>query len=192
MTATSDQFIAWVQSELGKPYVYGDEGPNDFDCSGLVQYTLGKVGIKAPRTAAEQQQWTTSVTAPLPGDLVFFGHPAYHVGIYIGGGKMIAAPHPGAVVRVSTISAPYNYGRIKGLTLTGQAIQTVSAATTAAATTVTAAFGLSNFTGDLQQVVYEGLFGILGLALVGYGVYKLAAPSAKKALSMASPIGDIL
>jgi cell wall-associated NlpC family hydrolase len=79
--------IALATTQLGKPYVYGDEGPNTFDCSGLMQYVFGLVGIRLPRTAAQQQKSVTRVASPVPGDLVFYGAPAHHVALYIGGGR---------------------------------------------------------------------------------------------------------
>src|SRR5205807_993397 len=76
--------------------------------------------------AAQQQQLTTRVSTPLPGDLVFFGDPAYHVGIYLGQGRMISAPHSGATVHVVDVGTPTSYGRISGLgTITGPIIDTV-------------------------------------------------------------------
>jgi cell wall-associated NlpC family hydrolase len=101
----ADSIIAYGLAEVGKPYHFGDEGPNAFDCSGLMQYIFGKAGIKLPRTAAEQQKFATPVTKPVPGDLVFFGAPAHHVGLYLGGGRMLAAPHTGANVRVQSVGA---------------------------------------------------------------------------------------
>lgn len=193
MTATSDQVIAYAMTELGKPYVFGDEGPNEFDCSGLMQWVFAHLGVKLPRTAAEQQQATSRVQSPSPGDLVFFGSPAYHVGLYIGDGKMISAPHPGAVVHVGPVGTATNYGRVKGLGLTGTVITTVAAGTQAAANTVTTALGLGSLTDSISQIAYEALFAVLGLALIGAGVYKLASPSIKKAAAAAATatgIGD--
>ena len=80
---------------LGIPYVYGGESPSGFDCSGFTQYVFGKAGISIPRTASAQQNAATSVSNPKPGDLVFFGSPAWHVGIYTGNGMMIDSPRRG-------------------------------------------------------------------------------------------------
>lgn len=112
--STADQIIAYGLQEIGKPYHYGDEGPNSFDCSGLMQYIFGKAGIKLPRTAAQQQQFATTVTNPVPGDLVFYGAPATHVALYLGGGRMLAAPHTGANVQVQSVYGSPTYGRIAG------------------------------------------------------------------------------
>jgi hypothetical protein len=120
--------IAYGMQEIGKPYHYGDEGPNSFDCSGLMQYIFGKAGIKLPRTAAQQQKFATPVSKPLPGDLVFFGNPAHHVGLYLGDGRMLAAPHTGAVVRTQNVGQATGYGRIPGAG-NGTAAQLVSTVT---------------------------------------------------------------
>ncbi|HSF98206.1 MAG TPA: C40 family peptidase [Ornithinibacter sp.] len=80
---------------LGIPYVYGGSTPAGFDCSGFTQYVFGKAGISLPRTASAQQRAATPVSNPQPGDLVFFGSPAWHVGIYTGNGMMIDSPREG-------------------------------------------------------------------------------------------------
>jgi cell wall-associated NlpC family hydrolase len=92
-------------AQVGKPYVWGAAGPDSFDCSGLVQWIWAKLGVALPRVAADQQAWATPVPISelAPGDLVFFGSPAHHVGMYIGGGLMVDAPYTGALVSVSSI-----------------------------------------------------------------------------------------
>ncbi|MGL5929646.1 MAG: C40 family peptidase [Dermatophilaceae bacterium] len=85
-----------ARSLLGIPYYYGGESPSTgFDCSGFTQYVFGKAGIDIPRTASAQQDAATPVDDPKPGDLVFFGSPAWHVGIYTGNGMMIDSPREG-------------------------------------------------------------------------------------------------
>ncbi|TWP35493.1 NlpC/P60 family protein [Leekyejoonella antrihumi] len=97
---------------IGVPYVYGGTSPAGFDCSGLTQYVYAQLGISIPRTASAQQASMQSVSNPQPGDLVFFGYPAYHVGIYAGNGEMIAAPKPGGSVQLQKIwDTPSGYGR---------------------------------------------------------------------------------
>ncbi len=111
---THEQVATMLQaarSKLGRPYVWGAEGPNAFDCSGIVQWAFAKAGVEMPRVAA--QQALTGPRVPYeqarPGDLVFFRTdptaPGYisHVGIYIGDGRMIVAPHSGTVVQVQKV-----------------------------------------------------------------------------------------
>jgi cell wall-associated NlpC family hydrolase len=97
--------IALATTQLGKPYVWGATGPDSFDCSGLMQWTFAQLSIKLPRVASDQQAWATPVPISQiqPGDLVFFGLPAHHVGMYVGNGLMLDAPHTGAVVEVAPI-----------------------------------------------------------------------------------------
>jgi peptidoglycan DL-endopeptidase CwlO len=93
-------------------YVYGGTTPAGFDCSGFTQYVFGQVGIGLPRTSEAQQQAATSVSNPAPGDLVFFGSPAYHVGIYAGNGMMWDSPHGGSSVGLHAIwSSSATFGR---------------------------------------------------------------------------------
>ncbi|MGL5860942.1 MAG: C40 family peptidase [Phycicoccus sp.] len=85
-----------ARSLLGIPYHYGGESPSTgFDCSGFTQYVFRKAGIDLPRTASAQQDAATPIDDPQPGDLVFFGSPAWHVGIYTGNGMMIDSPREG-------------------------------------------------------------------------------------------------
>ena len=97
----------------GLMYSYGGTSPSTgFDCSGFTQYVFGRVGISLPRTAEEQRQATTRVSNPQPGDLVFFGSPAYHVGIYAGNGMMWDSPRSGKAVALRSIwSSSVTYGR---------------------------------------------------------------------------------
>ena len=97
---------------LGIPYVYGGTTPAGFDCSGFTSYVFGKAGISLPRTAAAQQAAATPVSNPQPGDLVFFGAPAWHVGIYTGNGMMIDSPRAGKSTSERPIfSGVSGYGR---------------------------------------------------------------------------------
>jgi alpha-tubulin suppressor-like RCC1 family protein len=108
--------IATARAQLGKPYVWGGNGPNVFDCSGLMVFSWGLAGVHLPRVAADQQAWAIPVTDSQvqPGDLVFFGRPAHHVGLYIGNGLMIDAPHPGATVEITSIAGAdmAGFGRV--------------------------------------------------------------------------------
>jgi cell wall-associated NlpC family hydrolase len=103
-------------AQIGKPYVWGGTGPDAFDCSGLMQWSWAGAGIGMPRVAADQQTWAIPVpiSQVKPGDLVFFGNPAHHVGMYVGDGLMVEAPHTGTVVQLSSIWASdlAGFGRV--------------------------------------------------------------------------------
>jgi cell wall-associated NlpC family hydrolase len=93
--------IAMARSKIsGGRYVWGGTGPTGFDCSGLVQFSFAAGGVSVPRTATQQYAGTSNNRIPLaqaqPGDLVFFGTAGnfWHVGIFIGNGKMINALNP--------------------------------------------------------------------------------------------------
>jgi cell wall-associated NlpC family hydrolase len=90
---------------LGVPYVWGGESPSGFDCSGFVAYVYAQVGVSLPHYTGAQ--WAVGVPVDQsdlePGDLVFFDGLG-HVGIYIGGGQFIHAPHTGDVVKISSLS----------------------------------------------------------------------------------------
>jgi peptidoglycan DL-endopeptidase CwlO len=107
--------VAIAQRYLGVPYVYGGASPSGFDCSGLTMYVYAQLGVGLSHGATDQQHATTPVpiSALQPGDLVFFGNASYsyHVGIYVGGGSMINAPHTGAVVSYGSIGGAWIGGR---------------------------------------------------------------------------------
>jgi len=89
-------------AKLGSPYVWGASGPSVFDCSGLTSWVWAKAGVSLPHSSRAQYSVGAHVSqsAIQPGDLVFYGSPIHHVGIYVGGGNMISAPHTGDVVKV--------------------------------------------------------------------------------------------
>ena len=109
------EVVAIAQRYLGVPYVYGGASPSGFDCSGLTMYCYAQIGIGLGHGATVQQQASTPVPigSLQPGDLVFFGGASYsyHVGIYVGGGTMIHAPHTGAVVSYGSTSGAWIGGR---------------------------------------------------------------------------------
>jgi cell wall-associated NlpC family hydrolase len=96
--------VDYAKSRLGCPYVWAASGPNSFDCSGLAMWCYRKVGISLPHSSREQYNSGVHVSRKdlQPGDLVFFGSPIHHVGIYVGGGQMIEAPYSGARVRYAS------------------------------------------------------------------------------------------
>ena len=107
--------VAIAQRYLGVPYVWAGASPSGFDCSGLTMYCYAQVGVGLSHGATDQQHASTPVpiSALQPGDLVFFGSYSYsyHVGIYVGGGSMIHAPHTGAVVSYGSIGGAWIGGR---------------------------------------------------------------------------------
>jgi cell wall-associated NlpC family hydrolase len=90
---------------LGVPYVWGGASPSGFDCSGLTMYAYAQVGISLPHYTGAQ--WNAGVHVSrsqlAPGDLVFF-YDLGHVGLYVGGGTFIHAPHTGDVVKLSSLN----------------------------------------------------------------------------------------
>lgn len=92
-------------TQLGKPYVWGADGPDSYDCSGLTMWAYAKVGIHLPHYTGSQ--WNAGAHVGLaelqPGDLVFFYSDLHHVGLYIGDGQMVHAPQTGDVVKIAPI-----------------------------------------------------------------------------------------
>jgi cell wall-associated NlpC family hydrolase len=98
--------IAAAQSQIGVAYHFAQDDPTDgFDCSGLTAWAWGQAGKSLPHSSRKQFDLLTRIDpADLePGDLVFFGRPVHHVGMYIGNGQMIHAPHTGDVVSIDSI-----------------------------------------------------------------------------------------
>jgi len=98
--------IAYARSQLGKPYCYAGSGPACFDCSGLTMRAWGAAGVSMPHYSGAQYSMFPHVplNAMQPGDLVFWGPGgSEHVGLYIGGGQMIAAPSTGDVVKIQAV-----------------------------------------------------------------------------------------
>ncbi len=97
-----------AEAQLNKPYQFAASGPGAFDCSGLTSYAWGVAGVSMAHFAATQ--YTEFPHVPMsqlaPGDLVFYGSPIHHVGMFVGNGTMIEAPHTGAFVRYSSIYRP--------------------------------------------------------------------------------------
>ncbi|MCR5846247.1 MAG: C40 family peptidase [bacterium] len=100
----ANSVVGYAYSRLGCPYVWGAEGPNSFDCSGLTSWCYAQCGVYIPRTSGAQRAAGTviSLANAQPGDVLWMSG---HVGIYIGGGAYIHAPQPGDVVKIA-----YNMG----------------------------------------------------------------------------------
>lgn len=97
--------VAAARSALGKPYVWGANGPSGFDCSGLMQWSYARAGVALPRTSQEQRSAGHHVplSQARPGDLVTYRSDASHVAMYMGNGQVIHAPYPGAPVRFDRV-----------------------------------------------------------------------------------------
>jgi cell wall-associated NlpC family hydrolase len=110
--AARSEIISVARRYLGAPYRWGATGPNAFDCSGFTSFVYRQVGVRLPRVSRAQIGAGQRVNRSdlQPGDLVFFGSPIHHVGIYAGGGMYIHAPHTGSTVRYS----PLNRGDYAG------------------------------------------------------------------------------
>ncbi|MEU3126735.1 NlpC/P60 family protein [Streptomyces sp. NPDC047726] len=107
--------VAYAVEQLGKPYVWGAEGPETYDCSGLTSQAWSAAGRNIPRTS--QEQWRRLPKVPLsslrPGDLVVYFPKATHVALYIGDGLVIQAPRPGATVKVSPLASNPLLGAVR-------------------------------------------------------------------------------
>ncbi|WP_277453511.1 NlpC/P60 family protein [Janibacter sp. DB-40] len=111
--SSNSSVLGTAASLVGTPYRYGGTTPSGFDCSGFTQYVFAKHGISLPRTAEQQRQAATRVSSPQPGDLVFFGAPAYHMGIYAGNGMMYDSGNSRVPVSKRAIwTSNVTYGRV--------------------------------------------------------------------------------
>ncbi|MFJ5100508.1 NlpC/P60 family protein [Streptomyces sp. NPDC088554] len=107
--------LEYAAEQIGKPYEWGAEGPGAFDCSGLTSRAWARAGVTIPRTS--QEQWNelprVSLRELRPGDLVVYFPKATHVAIYLGEGRVIQAPRPGARVKVSPLAANPPLGAVR-------------------------------------------------------------------------------
>lgn len=177
----SADIVSLTKAQLGKPYVFGDEGPNTFDCSGLVQYVFGRLGISLPRLSSEQARHGVPVEAgsERPGDLVFSswdGRRSSHVGIYVGGGKIINAPQPGERVSYATLT-PYYRQRVDAI----RRIPGVDGGTAPAGGSPSVGGILSGVT-PFQEAVKGLSDGVAGIAESVAGVGRVAEMLTKLAL----------
>ena len=109
---TARKALDYAREMIGKPYKYAGNTPAGFDCSGLVNYSYGKAGVRMPRSTRSQRQSTVEVSARnlRAGDLLFFdqeGAKASHVGLYIGNGRFDHAPSTGGKVRVDSLKSGF-------------------------------------------------------------------------------------
>jgi cell wall-associated NlpC family hydrolase len=108
-----DTAISYAKAQLGKPYIFGGEGPTGYDCSGLTMKSYAYAGVYIGSHSVNDQFFTAANRGQIvpysqrqPGDLIFWGDSPgnfYHVGIYLGGGMMIAAPTEGDVVKIQSV-----------------------------------------------------------------------------------------
>ncbi|MFJ8952449.1 NlpC/P60 family protein [Streptomyces sp. NPDC102381] len=110
-----DEALSYAVRQIGKPYVWGAEGPDSFDCSGLTSQAWAHAGRVIPRTS--QEQWASLPRVPMselrPGDLVIYFPKATHVAMYLGDGMVVQAPRPGTRVKVSPIAANPLLGAVR-------------------------------------------------------------------------------
>jgi len=114
-TTKAEKALAFARAQIGKPYVWGATGPTSYDCSGLTQAAWKAAGVDLPRTTWDQVKVGQRVATKdlQPGDLVFFYDDISHVGMYLGDGKMVHAPKPGASVREESIYYMPIYGSVR-------------------------------------------------------------------------------
>ncbi|WP_436740416.1 NlpC/P60 family protein [Streptomyces sp. BBFR102] len=114
-TRRGQRAVRFAVDQIGKPYEWGAEGPEAYDCSGLTRRAWGAAGTGLPRTS--QEQWARLKRVPLrglrPGDLVVYFPKATHVALYLGDGLVVHAPRPGADVKVSPVAANPVLGAVR-------------------------------------------------------------------------------
>jgi cell wall-associated NlpC family hydrolase len=113
--AARGEIVSVAMRYLGAPYRWGADGPNSFDCSGFTMFVYRQVGVSLPHNSGAQFGSGERVSRSdlQPGDLVFFGSPIHHVGIYVGGGSYIHSPRTGDVVRVATLDRGDYVGAVR-------------------------------------------------------------------------------
>lgn len=148
--------VSLARTFLGVPYRWGGTDPSSgLDCSGLVQLVYRRLGVDLPRTSQQQQHSGTEVASlsqARPGDLVFFGEPAHHVGIYVGDGRMIDAPHTGSTVGVHRVSGYGTVSHIRRLGPPGTATAGPASAGSAPAGSATGGSASAGLTGPYAQL----------------------------------------
>lgn len=156
-SGTGLDLLQRAMGQLGVPYVWGGATPSGFDCSGLVQYVFGQMGITVPRVVREQMTIGTEVASleqAQPGDLIVTRNGG-HIGIYVGGDQMLHAPQPGDSVKIGTI-----YGDIVTIRRVVPTGEVIAAAGGSTLSTQDVMALLNSFAGS-------GLSGSLGGSLSG-------------------------
>jgi hypothetical protein len=182
--AAADQVIAVAMAQRGKPYVFGSAGPDTFDCSGLVVYAYKHgAGISLPHFTGTLWGKGSAISKAnlAPGDLVF-PNPS-HVGIYIGSGQMVVAPHTGTVVQVQSVKTVWGARRIidpgtaVGLNVQNLDTQTVGSAIPGV-DQIKAIYGVFQKFNDMAAYVSDphawvrfGMYAA-GVALILFGMWK--------------------
>ncbi|MFE5842648.1 NlpC/P60 family protein [Streptomyces niveus] len=114
-SANGGKALNYAVEQIGKPYLWGAEGPKAYDCSGLTSRAWARAGVNVPRTS--QQQWAELPKVKLselrPGDLVVYFPKATHVAMYLGEGKVVHAPRPGSRVKVSPLASNPLLGAVR-------------------------------------------------------------------------------
>lgn len=114
-SAEGEQALTYAVEQIGKPYLWGAQGPESYDCSGLTSQAWTRAGVRVPRTS--QEQWAGLPRVQLselrPGDLVVYFPKATHVAMYLGDGKVVHAPRPGARVKVSPLASNPLLGAVR-------------------------------------------------------------------------------
>ena len=192
--ATGNDIVQYAEKFVGVPYVWGGISTRGFDCSGLVKFVFGHFKISLPRVASEQQKTGVNVNLKdiQPGDLVFFGDPAHHVGIYVGNGNMIDAPYTGARVRIEPMGTPTNVrrevaaGSIKGWT-------TPFTETYSGLSAIGHAFEWPFQQGGVDEIRNSTrvLEVILGIGLIGWGAYFLSKNATMAKIPGVNQVGTI-
>jgi cell wall-associated NlpC family hydrolase len=115
VSAGASAAVNFARAQLGKPYRWGGAGPDSYDCSGLTMMAWRQGGVSLPHSSQAQYSGTTHVplSAVQPGDLIFYYSDIHHVGIYVGGGQIIAATHTGSYVKTLSMyyAPPVGAGR---------------------------------------------------------------------------------